>query len=714
MFPSRPKADSLGRPGVAGALSRPALSVSRPRQDAGAAMPEPAIAAGNGGGAVLRPDHFAGETAPAQQQSADHLVQVRETVVAASAPVSTGMAAPAPKVAREAEAPARAQLQPHAHRVPTAPAKAEGGSLQRVPAAVLAPPTVIGDIKLLASQVYNTEANESLSAEWRPMFAVMGQTSAATLLIDAEAQRRPVVYEVLRRMGEVGVRVINRQPATSEIIKLVHQSNSINGGGERKREAAESENQRMIFTIIEDAVAAGASDVHIETRVTHADIFFRINGTRVLHKTVTHDGAKSMCTVLYQVHGDATSKEVQWSRDAVHETSIEHETAENVRVQLRFSSAPIFPSGNFHAVIRVLVMDAKTNRKLDDLGYYPAQVAAIVKMLLGSSGLVLLTGPTNSGKSTSMQALVDKIFERRGTSTKIITVEDPVEYVVPGACQIGVPRGRTAIKAENDSSVFTTFLRGTLRQDPDVVVVGEIRDADSAEVTRDLVLAGRKVLSTLHTYSGLWSFVRLRELGVPIELLTMPGFVSGIIYQRLVSKLCPHCSLTLADGKDRLPADVMSRLTRVANLESSSVRVRGDGCSDCNHTGYVGRLPVCEIVVPDAHLLKLLAEGDMLGAEAYWHKQAGVPIPGGGVTALAHALTLMNRGQVDPSDVESQIASLDKDLAEATVMHGGSSFATQPMASSPAGFMTQPLARVPRALAQRDFQDGAMDQIALQ
>lgn len=209
------------------------------------------------------------------------------------------------------------------------------------------------------------------------------------------------------------------------------------------------------------------------------------------------------------------------------------------------------------------------------------------------------------------------VFSRRGSSIKVITVEDPVEYVIPGACQIGVSKKRGASNA--DAAPFATFLKGTLRQDPDVVMVGEIRDSDSASVVKDLVLAGRKLLTTLHAYSALWAFLELKEIGVPRSLLTMPGFISGIVYQRLVPVLCQHCSLpiTSPDAKGRIPADVFNR-THVADLGAHNVRVRGDGCDHCKHTGISGRTLVAEFVVPDQKLLKLIADEDNIAAYEYW------------------------------------------------------------------------------------------------
>ena len=225
---------------------------------------------------------------------------------------------------------------------------------------------------------------------------------------------------------------------------------------------------------------------------------------------------------------------------------------------------------------------------------------------------------------------------------------------------------KTSIDAHTGSA-FTTFLRGTLRQDPDVVMVGEIRDHDSATVVKDLVLAGRKILATLHTYSALWAYVRLREIGIPWEILTMPGFIAGIVYQRLVPTLCPHCSMPLVEGLERVPKETLYRIQQVSDLSKDKVRVRGDGCEHCHHTGIAGRTVCAELVLPDRALLRFLSASDFLGAEKYW-REAGVGAINGGVSSLAHGIHKMREGLISPLDVEDQIGLLTSDMVNADSM----------------------------------------------
>lgn len=511
-----------------------------------------------------------------------------------------------------------------------------------------------------------------LSSDAYEQFAVLSRSAAikeghpVVLLCEESVFRSGLMFDVRRRLERAGLRVASTNSCKSEIIKVVK---------ERSKDIVKAESasdptkvERCIDELIIDAIKAKASDIHIETREGRADVYFRVNGTRIFGSSFSKETALQMAVVLYTVYAESSSKDVTWDPTQTMDGAIDYSTPDGSAVQLRFSSSPIHPTGNFQVVMRVLSMDPGKAIALCDMGYESNQIRALETMVTGSNGMVLLCGPTNSGKSTSMQGLMRTIFKRRGNSIKVITVEDPVEYIIPGACQIGVAKKRGAANA--DSSPFTSFLKGTLRQDPDVVMVGEIRDSDSASVVKDLVLAGRKLLTTLHAYSALWAFVRLKEIGVPKSLLTMPGFISGIVYQRLVPVLCSHCSLPIVspEARGRIPADVFNRVTHVADLGSHNVRVRGDGCERCRHTGISGRTIVAEFVIPDQRLLKLIAEDDNIAAYEYWKDSGVLKVGNVGVTALSHAIHKMRQGLLDPMDVETQVNILTNDMVMADSM----------------------------------------------
>jgi type II secretory ATPase GspE/PulE/Tfp pilus assembly ATPase PilB-like protein len=273
---------------------------------------------------------------------------------------------------------------------------------------------------------------------------------------------------------------------------------------------------------------------------------------------------------------------------------------------------------------------------------------------------VLLAGPTNSGKSTSLQSFIERIVEHRGRNIKVITVERPVEYLIPHACQMGVPDARRDLMNRHNGSVFTTLVAATLRQDPDVVMVGEVNDTDSAQNIKQLVLSGRKTLSTLHVYDALSVFTRLRELGVPSSVLLMKGFISGVVFQRLVPQLCSHCSEPLlgAFQAGRVRLGTYERVRACADLSLHHVRVRGAGCDACDHLSIMGRTVCAEVLLPDETLLEHLAKGQLAAARAHWQEQRRCRIQGLGVSALSHAIAKMRLGLLDPRDIERSMGPL--------------------------------------------------------
>lgn len=521
---------------------------------------------------------------------------------------------------------------------------------------------VIRDVKEVPTGRYTPLPERNIPAQFADSFVLLSAGESSMIVLCAvEAVGSHPYYELIRRLQEAGVRKPQIRQVSREIVRTLHDAN--------KFTLAEATTlvEDAAWNIVNDAVEKRVSDIHIETRGSFAQVFYRIHGERIEQNSISSSTATEICNVLYTVHADGDNKGVSWDPKTVQNTIVEHETTSGTKVQLRFSSSPIHPSNNFHAVIRLLVQNDETIRPLEDIGYTSAQVQTIEEMLVGAQGMVVLVGPTNSGKSTSMQSFAQRIYDRRGKSIKVLTVEDPVEYIMPHACQMGVPERRKSLQDHTNGSIFTTFLKGTLRQDPDVVMVGEIRDTDSADSVKQLVLAGRKLLTTLHVYEAFAVFARLRELGVPESVLFMQGFVSGVIYQRLVPELCPKCSLPIAQAlnEGRIRQATFDRVARVSDLAADDIRVRGVGCDRCKHLGIIGRTPCAALLVPDATLLGLMAQGNEIAARQYWLSNKSLDVGGLGVSAVAHAIQKMRQGRLDPSDVESQIGALTPELGSA-------------------------------------------------
>lgn len=525
------------------------------------------------------------------------------------------------------------------------PARAQSGANSRGPDR-----PVCQSLKDLPKGNYVSLDRLGLPSEFARCMAVLERNEGLVLIVDNDSYaggRHVKAKEMLE-----GKYRLSHLRATIDVVRSLH---GIHSDVEEVDEN-DSDVEALAWNIVDSAYEKGASDIHIETRSNYADVLLRINGVRVHDQTLSIDRAFSVIQSLYNFYADAQNKDMMWSADAVKDAVIDRRTRSGANLQIRFHSAPIAPAGNVHVVCRLLSMDSSRALSLDELRYLPAQQAAIERMLLGARGLVLLVGPTNSGKTTTIQALIRRIQEYRGPTIKISTVEDPVEYIIPGACQMGVPRGRKSLEGQ-DGSIMAELLRATLRQDPDVVMLGEIRDEESAKTAQNLSLSGRKILATLHAFEGMAAFYRLREIGIPESVLFMPGFLSGIIFQRLVPTVCPHCAVPFAEGRDMLDEALIARLESCLDLQNANVRLRSpDGCDNCRRTGIGGRTLCAEVIEPDEHMLSLLVAGRFQEARAYWLAQPALHVPGVGLpTALAHGVYLIAAGQVDPRDVEAQV-----------------------------------------------------------
>ena len=490
-----------------------------------------------------------------------------------------------------------------------------------------------------------------LAAVQAESFAALGTAAGTTYLLATPSADGRMVMEVSARLriNCSGAVIILR--ASSDVIRILNERN-IKTAADSTLSATEVE--LAARQLLLDAERRGTSDIHIETREDHVEVYYRIHGKRMRMGDLSPKRAEAICNFLYNWQSNDSSRGTGWNKGDVQDTNFGFEMeGGNGTLNVRFHSAPIHPQGNYQSVMRLLRPASSSGgfRPLHQVGYTEDQTNEIMEMIGGGSGILLVVGPTNSGKSTTMQSAVDAVREIRGRTIKVSTIENPVEYEMVGACQMAA-----------SSEDFDKYLKASLRQDPDVVVVGEIRDQYAAEVTKNLILAGHKIFSTLHVYEAPAAFARLMQLGVPRGLLSMPGFISGIVYQRLVPVVCPHCSHKYVDiaGSGMLTAALEQRLARTIVFGEDDVRfIRDGGCEHCDFLGVVGRTPCAEVLRPDAHYLDLVRREDDAAAKAYWLDQLGARIGmNGSPTALSHAKYKLRMGMVDARDVESELSLL--------------------------------------------------------
>ena len=338
---------------------------------------------------------------------------------------------------------------------------------------------------------------------------------------------------------------------------------------------------QLVNSIIGDAIRMGASDIHVEPQKESLRVRYRIDGSlRVMMELPKRVQSACLSRLKLMAGIDISeSRKPQDGRARVRVSGRE--------IDLRVSSLPTFRGER--VVLRILDTQAVVVQ-IDQLGFAPADYAKLNDVLQSSQGLVLCTGPTGSGKTSTLYSALVRLNE---VSDNIITVEDPVEYQLGGISQVQVH-----VRA---GLTFAAALRSILRQDPDIVLIGEIRDLETAEIAVQAAQTGHLVLSTLHTNDALSTVSRLVLMGVAPYMLA--SSLLCIIAQRLVRRLCPHCC------RAATPTEGASRILALASLTPPSQVKEAVGCDKCHHVGYKGRLGLFEILQVTDRVRELLLAG---------------------------------------------------------------------------------------------------------
>lgn len=368
---------------------------------------------------------------------------------------------------------------------------------------------------------------------------------------------------------------------------------------------------RLVNQIIANAVAQRASDIHFDPQETELKVRYRIDGVLRDERSLPKN-MQNIITARIKIMGDLNITESRIPQDGRIKSVINFKP-----IDIRLSTLPTIYGEKI--VMRVLDLSTALS-SLDMLGFTDNNLKKFYNMLQKPNGIVLVTGPTGSGKTSTLYAALNHMNDE---TINIITVEDPVEYQLAGVNQIQVH--------EEVGLSFATGLRSILRQDPDVIMIGEIRDMETAEIAIRSSLTGHLVLSTLHTNSAAEAVSRLIDMGVEPFLLS-PSLV-GIIAQRLVRRVCRDC------GERVPPSEYEQQMFEAYGFTAESV-MRGRGCPSCSQTGYRGRLALHEVLVISEKIRKhILLESGTMGIREIGREQGDHTLIEDGLEKVLAGLT---------------------------------------------------------------------------
>jgi type IV pilus assembly protein PilB len=368
---------------------------------------------------------------------------------------------------------------------------------------------------------------------------------------------------------------------------------------------------RLVNQLLSNAAQQKASDIHIDPQETRVVIRYRADGVLKTERTLPKH-MQNVLTARIKIMSNLNITESRVPQDGRIKVALDHQT-----VDIRVSTLPTVYGEKI--VMRILDLGS-ASLGLDSIGFHPKNHERFLKMIEQPTGIVLITGPTGSGKSSTLYGALNHL---NSEEVNIITVEDPVEYQLEGINQIQVN--------PNVGLTFAKGLRAILRQDPNIIMVGEIRDTETAEIAVRASLTGHLVLSTIHTNDALSTITRLVDMGV--EPFLVAASLSGIVAQRLVRRVCRDCQ------EIHEPTLREKEIFERRGIEIDQV-VRGKGCGSCNSTGYKGRVAIHELLVIDDEIRRMVMNNQsMADIRVYAIKQGFLFLIDDGLLKVKQGLT---------------------------------------------------------------------------
>ncbi len=451
--------------------------------------------------------------------------------------------------------------------------------------------------------------------------------------------------------------------------------------------------RRKIVDMIQQAAEMGANDIHIEAAGGRTKIEFRVDGALRLWETLTQREGEQMLSSVYSHSIGQSGATANWLEP---QAAMLAGTGGQESIQLpigvpslRCQWVPLADGGRY-LNMRLQYDSAHlfgenfAMADVDSIGFSQEQLKTVRALRTLPGGMRIFSGPVNQGKTTTLRVMLNRRMVETNFDRKCYLIEDPPEGGVMGSSQIGVS---ASVKEEQRDKSFAEVMRSALRLDPDIVMLGEIRDIQTAKFAFRLALSGRQVYTTLHVYSAIAVPRRLRDLGIEPYLIYDPHLLCGMFCQRLLKGLCTHCRIPIKQAPKELGPDYLdlARRVRAGMAIMDARRARADpgqpaldrlvepdmsqifvanpeGCAKC-YRGRSGRTVCAEVAETDLKLMGLLEAGKIIEAEEYWLSPWGL----NGITMAWHALEKIRRGEVSPNDAEVEVGPLAREREIADV-----------------------------------------------
>lgn len=418
---------------------------------------------------------------------------------------------------------------------------------------------------------------------------------------------------------------------------------------------SKSTNQGKVLHYFREAVRLGASDIHLTSGRDGSNFCYveaRVHGELQLLDCIDKDEGRELAATIIQGMSDVT--EVTFNPNRQQDARIAESFVKPLGIfGARYCHVPAV--GGLYSVMRIIRDDGNVVPNFLELGFLPEQIATFKRLLMRPEGIIILSGPTGSGKSTTLRTASASWLERTGYDDKLprkrlLTIEDPPEGRIPGAIQTPIIADKS--DAQSVARAWSQAISGAMRLDPDAILNGEIRDLNSAMAAIKAAMTGHLMMTTLHANDALHIIERLEIEGVPNQMIADPQLLTGLISQRLIQRLCAYCKKSYQMVSEKLSEEERKLIEQYCQTDKVFMR-NYQGCEHC-FRGINGRIVVAEVIAPDANFYRLYRAEGKGAAKTYWHEKLG------GITRNQHVLHYVNTGFADPLSAHA-VCPLDED-----------------------------------------------------